>query len=99
MASRRTYECFQCRDKGFPNVQVFLDGKDDQGKTKYLESDGQTRHIHQGSSAPTQLQQQAATTVVTATTKEDRMMNILNGLTIKVDRLLAILEQKEKNKE
>jgi hypothetical protein len=49
-----------------------------------------------GSSA--QQQQQASTTAVTAATKEDRIMNILNGVTIKLDRLLALLGEKEKEK-
>ncbi|MGI0042375.1 MAG: hypothetical protein ACRD47_01580, partial [Nitrososphaeraceae archaeon] len=26
--------------------QVYLDGKDEQGRTKYLEADGTTKHVH-----------------------------------------------------
>jgi hypothetical protein len=97
MASRRTYECFQCRDKGFPNIMVFLDGKDDQGKTKYLESDGQTRHIHQGSS--TTPLQQASTTVVTQATNESRVLNIVNMISAKLDRVIALLQEEKEGKE
>ena len=99
MASRKTYECFVCKRQGFDNVQVYLDGKDAEGKTKYLNED-MTVHIHQGSSATTQATQpqaQAAASTITVTqaqvTKEDRMIAMLNGITIKIDRLLAILEQ------
>ena len=45
--SRRPYECFKCRDSGFPNTMVYLAGKDDQGKTIQLEEDG-TKHVHKG---------------------------------------------------
>jgi seryl-tRNA synthetase len=43
--SRKPYECFRCRDNGFPNTQVYLAGKDEQGKTIQLEEDG-TKHVH-----------------------------------------------------
>jgi hypothetical protein len=104
MASRKTYECFVCKRQGFDNVQVYLDGKDAEGKTKYLNED-MTVHTHQDSSATTQATQPqpqahaaASTTIVTQTTKEDRMIAMLNGITIKIDRLSAILEQ-EKDKD
>lgn len=56
MASKQTYPCFACRKAGH-EVQVFLDGKDEQGRTKYLNEDG-TRHTHLGSSSQQQQQQQ-----------------------------------------
>jgi hypothetical protein len=79
---------------------VYLDGKDEQGHTKYLNEDG-TRHTHLGSSQtiqqtqqPTQQQlQQGSTTIVTPATKEDRILNLLNGLNIKMDRVVAALEK------
>lgn len=43
--SRKPYECFRRRDNGFPGVQVYLAGKDNSGKTIYVEEDG-TPHIH-----------------------------------------------------
>lgn len=45
MASRKSYECFVCKRQGFEDVQVFLDGKDDQGKTIYKNED-MTPHQH-----------------------------------------------------
>jgi hypothetical protein len=42
--SRKSYPCYACQRAGH-EVQVFLDGKDEQGRTKYLNEDG-TRHIH-----------------------------------------------------
>ena len=30
MASRKPYECFRCRDNGFPNTMVYLTGEVDQ---------------------------------------------------------------------
>jgi hypothetical protein len=106
MASRKTYECFVCKRQGFDNVQVYLDGKDADGKTKYLNED-MTVHTHQGSSATTQATQPqpqaqgaASTTIVTQAqaTKEDRILNMLNGLTIKLDRVLALLQEEKENK-
>jgi hypothetical protein len=71
---------------------VYLDGKDEYGKTKYLNEDG-TRHTHLSSSNQQEQQQQqpASTIIVTQATKEDRILNVLNGLNIKMDRLLALL--------
>lgn len=49
MASRKPYECFRCRDNGFPNIMVYLAGKDEQGKTIQLEEDGMThQHKYKG---------------------------------------------------
>jgi hypothetical protein len=45
--SRKPYECYYCRDHGFPDTMVYLAGKDDQGKTIQLEEDG-TEHVHKG---------------------------------------------------
>lgn len=49
MASRKTYTCFVCQKAGH-EVQVFLDGKDAEGHTKYLNED-MTRHTHLGSTS------------------------------------------------
>jgi len=43
--SRKSYECFRCRDNGYPNTMIYLAGKDEQGKTIQLEEDG-TKHLH-----------------------------------------------------
>jgi hypothetical protein len=78
---------------------VYLDGKDEQGRTKYLNEDG-ARHTHLGSSQtqqqPTQTQQQpaaaaavqaaqASTTIVT----EGTLLKLCNA---KLDRVIALLE-------
>jgi hypothetical protein len=108
MASRRTYPCFACQKTG-NEVFVYLDGKDEQGRTKYLNEDG-TRHIHVGSSQQLLQQQQqqtqpqtqqgqaGSTTIVIQATQFDRMTAILNALTIKIDRVLALLEERRENK-
>lgn len=85
MASKQTYPCFACRKAGH-DVQVFLDGKDEQGRTKYLNEDG-TRHTHLGSGQQTQEQhqQQGSTTVVT----EPPSLKIINA---KLDRIIELLE-------
>ena len=44
VASKQTYPCFACRKAGY-EVLVYLDGKDEQGRTKYLNEDG-TKHFH-----------------------------------------------------
>jgi hypothetical protein len=56
MAGRQTYPCFACRKAGH-EVQVFLDGKDGQGRTKYLNEDG-TGHTHYYQQEQQQQQQQ-----------------------------------------
>lgn len=45
MASKVTYECFVCKKNGFPDTRVFLDGKDENGKTIYKNED-MTAHQH-----------------------------------------------------
>lgn len=34
--SRKQYECFKCRDSGFPGTLVYLAGKDEQNRTIQL---------------------------------------------------------------
>ena len=45
--SKQTYEYYRCRDNGFPNTRVFLDGKTENGKTIYRNED-LTPHQHIG---------------------------------------------------
>jgi hypothetical protein len=80
MASKQTYPCFACRKTGH-EVMVFLDGKDEQGRTKYLNEDG-TGHTHLGSSQ----QQQGSSTIVT----EPTSLKIINA---KLDRIIALLTE------
>jgi hypothetical protein len=89
MASRKTYTCFVCQKSGH-GVQVFLDGKDAEGKTKYLNED-MTRHTHLGSSPQQQQQQQqpeASTIIVT----EPTSLKIINA---KLDRIIGLLESQK----
>lgn len=81
MASHKPYECFRCRDNGFPNTMVFLAGKDDHDKTVYVEEDGTS---HQHKLKQQQQHQQASTTVVT----EPTSLKIINA---KLDRIIALL--------
>jgi hypothetical protein len=85
MASRKTYTCFVCQKSGH-DIHVFLDGKDEQGHTKYLNED-MTRHTHLGSGQQQQTQSpQASTTTVTA---EPTSLKIINA---KLDCIIALLE-------
>jgi hypothetical protein len=88
--SRKPYECFRCRDNGFPNTQVYLAGKDEQGKTVYVEDNG-TAHQHKIKQQQEQQQQesQGSTTVVT----EPTAMKIINA---KLDRIISLLESQKK---
>jgi hypothetical protein len=98
MTSKQTYPCFTCRKAGI-EVQVFLDGKDEQGNTKRLNLDG-TRHYHQQPSSTAQevvhqgQTQPAATstTIVTQSTKDDRILALLNDLNIKLNHVIKLLE-------
>ena len=89
MASRKTYTCFVCQKAGH-EVQVFLDGKDEQGHTKYLNED-MAKHTHLGTSSSNLQQppqQQASTTVVTQSTKED-----LSDVNVKMNHVIKLLEE------
>lgn len=88
MASRKTYPCFACEKAGHDNVQVYLDGKDDQGRTKYLNEDG-TRHTHQDSSATTT--QQTQPTEQEQQPSLAQIVQILQGLESKIDRLTKLI--------
>ena len=87
--SRKPYECFKCRDNGFPNTLVFLAGKDDQGRTIQLEEDG-AKHIHktkeQVQQKQQQPQQQQSSNIVTEPTSTS--IKIINA---KLDRIIALL--------
>lgn len=45
MTEQRTFECFVCKNNGFPNVMVVLAGKDERGVAIRKEPTGET-HIH-----------------------------------------------------
>jgi hypothetical protein len=87
MASKQLYPCFACRKAGH-EVQVFLDGKDEQGRTKYLNEDG-TTHTHLGSSNSTS---QPSVTVCREKERDDPVMKMLNDLNIKMNQVIRMLE-------
>ena len=98
MASRKTYPCFVCQKAGHDEVLEFLDGKDEQGRTKYLNG---IRHTHLGSSQqqtqpqsttlPThqQLQQQGHGSTTVIPSSELMQLKIVNA---KLDRIISLLE-------
>lgn len=98
MASRKPYECFKCRDNGFPNTMVYLAGKDEQGKTVYIEDDG-TGHQHkvkqqqQKQLLQQQQQTQGSATVVTT---EPTSVKIINA---KLDRIISLLEREHQSED
>ena len=75
---------------------VLLNGKDEQGRTKYLNEDG-TKHTHLGSSSQQpqtpQQQGQAFTTMVRPTTDEDHILNLLSDLNVKMNHAIKLLEE------
>jgi hypothetical protein len=81
MASQRTYECFACKRLGFSGVLVYLDGKDDEGRTKYLNKD-MTSHIHQG--IPISTQQPPSQQI-----SKEEIIPLLRIIDAKLDRLLT----------
>ena len=88
--SRKPYECFKCRDSGFPNTFVFLAGKDDQGRTIQLEEDG-SKHIHKGKQEQQQEQLKQSSTIVTEPTTT--VMKIIEA---KLDCIISLLESQKK---
>lgn len=91
MASKITYPCFQCRKSGH-DVQVFLDGKDEQGHTKYLNED-MTRHTHLGSSS-SNLEQQHEQQVVTISDLALQVKLTQQTLERKMDSIIELLNGK-----
>ena len=88
MASKQTYECFQCKKNGFPDVRVYLDGKTEDGRTIYKDENMAPHQHKQQEKQPAQQQQlQASTTIVT----EPTSLKIINA---RLDRIIALLESK-----
>jgi hypothetical protein len=110
MASRKSYPCFACRDSGFDNVMVLLDGKDSEGKTKYLNEDG-TRHTHkvQQQSSSTNIEQPEQSSVDKGISAFSMMTDLirlveqnqklLTNLNEKVDRLLNLTFAKQEQQQ
>jgi hypothetical protein len=78
MTSKQLYPCFACRKVGH-EVQVFLDGKDEHGRTKYLNED-MTKHTHLGSSNNSSSNSSSSSaTMSTLNDKLDRIIALLYG--------------------
>jgi hypothetical protein len=80
----------------FPDIRVYLDGKTETGATVYKNED-MSAHAHKSKQQQQppkyQYQEQGSTTIVTPATKEDRILALLNGLNIKIDRVVAAQEK------
>ncbi|HZD35444.1 MAG TPA: hypothetical protein VE130_09590, partial [Nitrososphaeraceae archaeon] len=92
--SKQTFECYVCKKQGFNNERVYLAGKDSNGRTIYLETDGVTAHRHKfkertpGETQPT-----------TLATSADTIVSKLDEINSKLDRLLAKEEAESKTGE
>jgi hypothetical protein len=98
--SKQPYPCFKFRDNGFPNIMVFLAGKDDSGKTIYVEEDG-TGHVHKTKEQYQQTHQQQSTANAT-TIKEDTSgsTNVLLKIIIaELERLIKLFEKEEQQQQ
>ena len=94
MASKQKYECFTCRDNGFPNVLVYLAGKDSHGKAIRVEEDGST-HVHKTKQEDAPKLEKISNLPTGSTHQEQQhSMKIINA---KLDRIIELLEsQKQK---
>lgn len=97
-ANKKTFPCFACEKRGFKDVQVILGGKDEYGKTIYIEPDGITPHHHKGTSPSSTTQQQQRGTPPTlglrdvvqpAATQE---VTTLNLRAVKFDHIVEQIE-------
>jgi hypothetical protein len=82
MASPRTYECLVCKRNGIDDVLVYLNGKDTEGRTRYLNEDMST-HTHQGTSTSTQQ------LMTTKQPSNEQIVPLLRIINTKLDRLLT----------
>jgi hypothetical protein len=98
--SEKTFQCFTCRDRGFPEVLIRLAGKDEKGKTVQVELDGETLHVHKGSGKPA-AGQKTISTVQTTTAATDAKINdiqaSLDYMNRKMDHIISILESNPLN--
>jgi hypothetical protein len=46
MSTKKTYECFVCKNNGFPNVMVVLAGKDEHGRPIRKDPIDESDHVH-----------------------------------------------------
>ena len=81
MAGRWKYECYACKRLGMAGVLVYLDGKDSEGNTKYLNTD-LTFHTHQSKTATDHRQAEQQQT-------KGEILPLLRDINAKLDRLLT----------
>ena len=95
--SEKTFQCFTCRDRGFPEVLIRLAGKDEKGKTVQVELDGETPHEHKGSGKGTG--QKTISTVQTAANDAaiKDLQASLDYMNRKMDHIISILESNPLN--
>jgi hypothetical protein len=89
MASKQTWECFVCKNNGFPGTMVYLAGKDDQGRAIRLEPDGTTPHTHK-TKVPSQQQQSQQTQQLQQPEQIELLLQI-KLLNQKMDKVIALL--------
>lgn len=98
MASKQTYPCFACRKAGH-EVPVYLDGKDEQGRTKYLNEDG-TKHAHKTNPLEKPSEESVQRGITAFTMMSDliglveQTQKLLVSMDSKLDRLLNLAERK-----
>jgi hypothetical protein len=99
MASKQMYPCFACRKAGY-EIPVYLDGKDEQGRTKYLNED-RTNHVHKTNplEKPSEESVQRGITAFTMMTDltilVEQTQKLLVTMDGKLDRLLNLAELKK----
>lgn len=87
MASKQTYPCFACRKAGH-EIPVYLDGKDSEGRTKYLNEDG-SKHVHKTKATF------AGNDAQKSSNSESKDYGaLLAAINEKLDRLLNLAERK-----
>jgi hypothetical protein len=92
MASKQTYECFVCKRNGYPETRVFLDGKDENGKTIYKNED---MSPHQHKQRQVQQQQQPPAAAVLPQQQQEPTLPTMKIISAKLDRIISLLETKQ----
>jgi hypothetical protein len=82
MASRWKYECYACKRLGMAGVLVYLDGKDSEGNTQYLNTDT-TFIIIKVKTATDHRQEEQQQQI------KGEIMPLLRDINAKLDRLLT----------
>jgi hypothetical protein len=93
-ASKQTYPCFACRKAGY-EIPVYLDGKDEQGRTKYLNEDG-TKHFHKTSDNGEDVRKNISpvSEINNNNNNNKDLRVLLESINEKVDRLINLAERK-----